>query len=260
MGRDDIQRLCHIVERHPSIEVLTLDECKGDDISGYEMLRMIMNAGREKLKGVYLSGNDISFFIPDFLERSSVLTHLGLSGNSLVDDDAMTIAASLKYNTTLRFLNMRHNIMTSVGWKALFKAVFDQTSLNSAADSNHTCYICYPDDDDELLEGLELTEMNGKAEVEDSLEAAFFIGFVRQKKVYSILSARNRNCSNVDHFENVPVELLPNMLELIQQYANYHVPDRTPSQDVRDVKPLSIMYEILQRWDKSLAAFEALSS
>ena len=78
---------------------------------------------------------------------------IGLSGNSLVDDDAMTTATSLKHNTTLRFLNMRHNITTKAGWKALFRAEFDDTTLNSAANSNHTCYICYPDNDDEFLEG-----------------------------------------------------------------------------------------------------------
>jgi len=38
---------------------------------------------------------------------------------------------------------------------------------------------------------------------------------------------------------------------------NYHVPENTPPKvDDDDVEPLSIMYEILQRWDKSLAVFE----
>ena len=275
MVLNDIQRLCHIVEGHPSIEVLVLNECMGDDIDGYGMLQMIMNAGREKLKGVYLSCNDISndisaeggLFIPDFLERNSVLTHLGLSGNSLEDDDAITIATSLKHNTTLRFLDMRLNNLSNAGWKALRKAEFDDTSLNSAADSNHTCYICYPeeydyddDGDDDLLEGLELTEMNGNAEVEHSLKALFDPVFVRQKKIYSILSSRNRTCSNVEHFEDIPIELLPYMLCSVQRYANYHIPDNTPCQDPSDARPLSIMCEMLQRWDKSLATFEALSS
>ena len=139
--------------------------------------------------------------------------------------------------------------------------------MNSAADSNHTCYICYPeeydyddDGDDDLLEGLELTEMNGKAEVEHSLKASFFTGFVRQKKIYSILSSRNRSWSNTDHFEDVPVEFLPDMLSSIQRYSNYHVSADAPRQADDDVEAVSIIYEILQRWDKSLAVFESLSS
>ena len=52
-------------------------------------------------------------------------------------------------------------------------------------------------------------------------------------------------------------ELLPDMLVSIQKYANYHVPVDAPRQAHDDVKPLSVVYEILQRWDKSLAAFES---
>ena len=55
----------------------------------------------------------------------------------------------------------------------------------------------------------------------------------------------------MQYFEDVPVELLPDMLITIQKYSNYHVPENTPPKvdddnfDV-DVEPLSIMYEILQ--------------
>ena len=55
-------------------------------------------------------------------------------------------------------------------------------------------------------------------------------------------------------------ELLPDMLVSIQKYANYHVPVDAPDQADNDVTPVSIVFEILQRWDKSLATFEALSS
>ena len=43
---------------------------------------------------------------------------------------------------------------------------------------------------------------------------------------------------------------------IIQQYSNYHFGVEV---DDDDVEPLSNMYDILQRWDKSLAVFEALS-
>ena len=80
--------------------------------------------------------------------------------------------------------------------------------------------------------------------------------------------------SNVDHFDDdMPVELLPDMLMSIQKYSNYHDQPsiysrfyhgiafpKVPAQDTWDAKPLSIMFEMLQRWDKALAVFEALSS
>lgn len=67
--------------------------------------------------------------------------------------------------------------------------------------------------------------------------------------------------SNVDHFdEDMPIELLPQLLSSIRMYSEYYRAKDVPPQDTRDVKPLSIVFEILQRWDKSLAVFEALSS
>ena len=74
------------------------------------------------------------------------------------------------------------------------------------------------------MQGLDTSEMNGDT---NSL-VVFDPMYVRQKKVYSVLSSRNRRCSNVGHFDDVPVELLPDMLRTIQQYSNYHVTEIHP--------------------------------
>ena len=172
--------------------------------------------------------------------------------------------AALKDNTKLRTLNIGDNNFTSAGWEALGKAVFDKTSLNSAADSNHTCCIDFPEDDNEFDE---VREINGTGSYSNVRPANCFNPInVKQKKIYHVISSRNRSMSNVDHFdEDMPVELLPHILTTIERYSSYYnvdaeSEDDAPLQDSRDVKPLSIMFEILQRWDKSLAAFEALSS
>ena len=266
----DIERCSEIVKDHPSIERLTLYECKGDDVQGYEMLKLIMTAGRKKLKHVDLSSNNINTrggaFIPIFLAGNHMLKSLAIKENHLDDDDVAAIAAALAYNTKMETLELGDNDnITSRGWKTLSKAVFDKTSLNAAADSNHTCQIDFPLHDDTYEQ---IREMNGST----SYHMRRFVPTkVRQKKIYSILSKRNRTMSNVDHFDDdKPVELLPDMLHSIQKCADYHVLETdtdtdedkkySPPQDNSDVKPLSIMFEILQRWDKSLAVFEALSS
>lgn len=82
---------------------------------------------------------------------------------------------------------------------------------------------------------------------------------MRQKKIYSVLSSRNRELSNVEHFENIHVKLLPNMLNSIQNYSNYHEDDDI-SQVRGHVQPLSIVYEVCRNWEESIAVFEALSS
>jgi len=261
-----INRLCEIIKQHQSIKTLALrDMARVGGMTGYQMLRMIMPIGKEKLWAIDLSGNEISTggdtFISDFLAGNNhVLKNLVLKSNQLDDNDAMAVASALKHNKNLRELNISSNNLTNLGWEALSRAVFDKTSLNTAFDSNHTCHIDFPDGN-EIIDIIK--NSNGKKLWRPSK--------LRQKKVYSILSARNRNCSNVDHFdEGMPVELLPDMLRSIQKYAGYHnadsnsLPDNTylspPPRGTQDVKPLSVMFEILQRWDKSLAVFEALSS
>lgn len=256
---EQIKQLCQTVEEHPSIELLAFDGCKGADVDGYEMLQMIMNTGKNKLDVINLSRNNISMgggtFISDFLANNPMLKLLDLSGNRLGDNDAIAIAISLKRNTKLRSLDLRNNNLKRTGWAALRKAEFDDTSLNSAADSNHTCAIGYPSGDDEI-QGLDTSEMNGNPDA----EFTFFPMYVRQKKLYSILSSRNRECSNVGHFDDVPVELLPNMLSTIQQYSEYRTGDSYISEGLNDVNPLSLVYEVCRYWDKSLAVYELLSS
>lgn len=82
---------------------------------------------------------------------------------------------------------------------SLQEVVFDDTSLNKAADSHiTTCNILACDGDDDK----------------------FQTAYVRQKKIYSVLSFRNRHSFNVKHFGEVSVEFLPKMLVSIQGYAN----------------------------------------
>jgi len=42
MSMDNINSLCQIVKRHPSIEILGLCKCKGEDANGYEMMKQVM--------------------------------------------------------------------------------------------------------------------------------------------------------------------------------------------------------------------------
>lgn len=257
---DDINKLCQIVEAHPSIEFLTLENCKGEDINGYEMLTRIMTSGKNKLKLIDLSNNqistDVGTFISDFLSADPILKSLYLEGNELDDRAAILIAKALNHNTKLRFLDLTGNNITKAGWAALRKAEFDDSSLNAASDSNHRCNIKYPPDGSEVIEGVDISEMNG----DRNCENAFHPIHVRQMKIYSVLSARNRICSNVKHLDDVPVEILPDLLHSIQSYSNYRDGDSDLSQVRGHVNPLSLVYEVCRNWDESLAAFEALSS
>jgi len=87
----DVKILCNITRFHPSIKLLHLIGCRGDDINGYEMLKMIMTAGRSILTNINLSRNQISTeggtFISDFLATDPILETLDIEGNQINDDD-----------------------------------------------------------------------------------------------------------------------------------------------------------------------------
>ena len=254
----NVKKLCKIVQTHPSNRALHIDRCRGEDIDGYEMLTRVMTAGRNNLEVIGLCNNNISTegdtFISDFLATNSILQTLDLSGNELDDNDAINIAGILTDNKNLHFLDLTNNNITKIGWAALRTAEFDDSSLNAVSDCNHSCNVKYPPDDSELIEGVDTSEMNG----DRNYTQAFNWKRVRQKKIYTVLSTRNRDCSNVGHFEDIHVKLLPNMLHSIQKYSNYQYDDM--SQVRGHFHPLSIVYEICRNWEECLAVFESLSS
>ena len=80
------------------------------------------------------------------------------------------------------------------------------------------------------------------------------------ERIYRILSGRNIEQSNVKYFDDVPVELLPGMMGSIQQYSEYHyVGYQMHDQDDGDCHVLSIVYEVMRRWDKVFSVYEALN-
>eukprot|EP00571_Detonula_confervacea_P011998 CAMPEP_0172306308 /NCGR_PEP_ID=MMETSP1058-20130122/7406_1 /TAXON_ID=83371 /ORGANISM="Detonula confervacea, Strain CCMP 353" /LENGTH=206 /DNA_ID=CAMNT_0013018149 /DNA_START=122 /DNA_END=742 /DNA_ORIENTATION=+ len=205
-----------------------------------------MTAGKSMLTHIDFSRNAISTgestFISDFLESNPILEFLRLWRNRFVDEDANLFAKALKRNTNLKFLDLDENDLTDAGWDMLHKAEFDPTSLNSASDSNHTCHVsCH-------------------SKFNEGPDDSYHSVAVRQKKIYSLLSLRNRKWSNVQYFDDIPVELLPDMLSSIQQYSEYHCGENAPEQDDEDTNAFSIVFEVMRRWDESISVYEALSN
>ena len=62
--------------------------------------------------------------------------------------------------------------------------------------------------------------------------------------------------SNVQHFDDIDVEVLPNMVEAVQKYAN--MLDRSVDRYGGNVKSLSIVYEVMRKWDKAFPLYKSL--
>ena len=230
---EDARYLVDAVISHPCIDKVRLENCFGDDINGYEILRHLL-ASDKNFSHIDLERNNIrtgeNTAISDYIATNPPLKKLFLADNHLDDDDAMLIARSLKHNTNLKHLRLDNNEITEIGSASLSNAVYDSTSLNSMADCNHSCTIT----------GID-TPVNIFGNHPDIIPKGN-----RAHKIYHLLSKRNQEGSNVHHLnlefdhEDDSLALVPNVLVSVHGYSSIF--GRNP------VHPLSITYEILRSW------------
>ena len=237
MDENDVATLCYAIHLHPFVKDVSIIDCFSGDGLGDEMLRTLLSTGGPKLETLTMSSNNISSvestLLPDFLATNPRLILLDLSGNEFNDNDAVFIANALRSNTTLKSLVIE---VGDDGNETLRVAVCDESSLNSVADSNHSCLI-------EAEYGVDGNET-------DSREIN------RARKIYSLLASRNETMSNVQHFGDIDVKLLPKILAAVQKYSNMKVAWDT-SYCVK-VEALSIVYEVMRRWDKVSPLYKSL--
>mmetsp|Transcript_18462 Transcript_18462/g.33920 ORF Transcript_18462/g.33920 Transcript_18462/m.33920 type:complete len:323 (-) Transcript_18462:83-1051(-) len=255
---DNVNRLLQALKPLPYIHLIQLKNCCGESVNGYDILRSFLT-GNKHFKDIDLSSNSIrtagGTHLSDYLATDPPLERLSLEDNMINDNDATLIAEALKRNTSLKHLSLERNAITDVGCNALRNTLFDATSLNSVADSNHTCYI----------RGLGLgfgdVAINDVTNSKDN----------RRRKIYSLLSSRHNEETNSFHLDQelgngddgYSLKLVPKVLECVhlsseigyreylRQEAGRFLTAAVNGGDVQEndaVTPLSVMYEILRSW------------
>ena len=231
LSSDNIDRFCSAVHGLGSLVELEISSCFDDPGTGDKMLRILLSGGKLKVEKLDVSSNkitsDVCSELANFIATDTKLVELGLGDNQLKNRDAVLLANALHSNTTLERLDLADNRITRSGFEVFRPVICDESSLNAASDSNHSCHI-------DVCLGI-LHDINCSSSVEVN----------RCEKIYDLLFSRHRTMSNVQHFSNVDVKLLPNMLEAVQKYA-----DINEEYYGYDVRPLSIGYEIMRKWDK----------
>jgi len=147
-----VTRLLEVLSTQQSLERIRLENCccNANGVDGYSILCSII-IEHAHILGINLDSNMIrpmGTHLTNFLTMNPPLNELSLQGNLLDDDDARLIANALKHNSNLRKLHLDGNKITNVGCTAIGSVLFDRSSLNSAASSNHTC----------MVSGIELEE------------------------------------------------------------------------------------------------------
>ncbi len=239
IGRYDIEQICSSVHNHPNLVDLDLSNCFVGG-HGDEMMTSLLTIGTLKLRNLKMSYNgitsNVSRLLSDFLATDPPLKHLELEQNQLNDNDAGILANALRSNKTLTHLDLESSSITDVGNEAFRRVLNNDSTLNSVSDSNHSCYV--------YLDVYHSWNMNEEYESINDLGKEREMN--RGRKIYKLLSSRNKSVSNAQHFGDIDVKFLPDIVQAVQKYASFQM-----EIDAEDfVRELSIVYEIMRKWDK----------
>ena len=188
------------------------------------------------------------------MKKNTNLEHLNLGYNSFSDKSVDGFVELLRNNSTLLTLNLIGNSIKvnkqsdTTGRRALLKnAIMDTTSLQSVADSNHTCEVIMGDRNyrNDLTHEAELKSIN-------SLDSE---GMKIRYKVVLALFSYNKDLFHPRSFDDIPLELMPRLLELVQQEVGYGGFGKGVFDYVRKMKStreLRRLYQVVTEWNTPL--------
>ena len=240
-GVDGIQSMVPFLKNSLSIETLSLSYCSIGDITASEhfvlphLRRLELNHSNIRsipssmenytnLESLWLNNNEIGGegcrSIAKLLQnRGSRLRDLYLYSNNLGDDEAETLANSLKYNTSLSALRLGGNNFTEKGFTAFLKLLNDVSSIGSTYNSNHDLiYLELPESTDATIEELQRRIKAAIGMNETQVEAG------RAKVIETQLDTDKRmelcHMQGIDYsyesiFANIEPILLPEVLLLV---------------------------------------------
>ena len=260
---EDEGDLCDAVMRHPALSTIHLDGCWNERMFiPCELLRsnqlveismrsnelrlvsseerqdftdaLVSNRSLQKLdlEGICLNDDDLACFAT-VLDGNSTLKRLCLLGSHQITvAAAVAFGSVLRTNSTLQFLS---------GIDGCYDALFDGSDLNSTADSNHTCCV-------KFRNWVHPKNYNEYGNPTGN----------RQRKIYNILARRHKQMCNVQYFDDIDINLLPDILAAVQ-YCAIIGGDPLAYSANEVVNSLSITFEIMRKWDKALSLYKTLS-
>lgn len=220
------QRFSEAVIAHSSLEKLKVEDC---ELGGNTQILSAIASTMNRVSYLSLSSNDIgnngAAVIGNILSTDPApLTTLHVSFNEIDDDGVTSFAEALRTNTNLKDLHLGQNVITALGESLLKKAVYNDTSLITLFNSNHTCKIhashnLCPETNKKL-----------KTTIKNKMTSAMFGS-------YKVTDTRTIPM-NMHLFADAPVELMPVELSFINRCSKF------------ENKPcLSNMFEVVRTWN-----------
>ena len=241
------------VKNHPTLESIALS-LRLNNIHLQKVLEGCIRVRELKLlSSTTLESDGGAVTLSEFISSNHPVETLSLSNNNISDNDMLLLASALKKNTKLNFLNLRNNDITEEGRKTLLKAIYDPTSMNFV-ESNHTCipYTCNINNNLSILNQLPLPSLEREVLNINRNFSGLSIQQRIRKKVVLALCRQDGGLFDLSHFDDIPLQLMPRVLELIQE----HTENRTEAVRSRPVQlekdALSRLFHILTGWELPL--------
>eukprot|EP00985_Skeletonema_marinoi_P006169 scaffold2682_cov90-Skeletonema_marinoi.AAC.2 len=255
-------------------------------LTGAKMMASFLESAKCKLITLIMSNNHlttkgVNVLLPA-LKKNATLKELDLSRNWLTDQCVPAVVDMLRSNSTLlKFYLTGNKSLKTVEkrgrrrwWaestphvdggraKIVKGALFDTTSLDSIATSNHTCAL--------FMTGHNHNDSFRKINALDASE-----GIKIRYKLVLALNHVNTDLYNPRSSDSIPLELMPCLFELLQQGIGYNgfgkdiAPKTMPNLDKKkssswgiwnpltrkrekasskDVESLSRLYEVITSW------------
>jgi len=249
--------LSNALNNHPTLERITLLKCGLDNAA---LLTTILRGckGLHKVRiCVEEFGPDSIGVLAEFISCNHPIECIDLGFNNISNRDTVVLASALKENTNLKWLNLKKNDITEEGDKNLLKAVFDPTSMDSIVNSNHVCRA-YTYDINSISAIAERPLSEREVHVINANNDMSIQQKIR-KKVVLALCEFDGSLFDLSHFNDLPLQLMPRVLELIQKHSQSRKKAviSNPLQLEKDA--LSRLFHTLRGWELPLL-FENLNN
>eukprot|EP00956_Cyclotella_meneghiniana_P003404 scaffold4111_cov43-Cyclotella_meneghiniana.AAC.1 len=236
---NDFDLLCKALNSNGYLQKVIFTDCDIVEDSFREIFKKLKSKTIERIEVEQFNGlpnlgpTDMS----EFLSSNLSLSELSLCDNAFNEQDIVYMSNSLRHNTTLRKLCITHTNPPN-NWDLLESIIFDCSSLNTAFYSNHHTRLRYSWSLDRCNSNIEKFNMCNDPILN------------RRKKVYTILSRRNRSRKNAALFDSdgISIKQIPQILPLLKPFSEHHLHDEDAIQGDDEVVPLSIAYEIMRDW------------
>ena len=261
----DCQLLVDAIVCHPNISTSHLQSLCAGGRNGHDQLVDLLR--KKAMKSVDFSDcgvktDDGRSALFDIIKLHPNLDFLYLDDNKLNDKDAIRLADALRHNRTLSFLSLMKNEVTQLGGDTLKKVIYDDSSLNALADSNHVCtikgvglysWVDFVDGQYNIYrnEGDRCMDSDGPKG-----SRARKIKRSRARKIFHLLVERNKEGNNAYYFETemggITLKVVPFALAAVQIYGEQMA--KRWDNDVKDyvvfedAAGLSITYELIRSW------------